>query len=603
MTRVADDFGKLTFNQQAMAKYLSRDVYQALKNTQDKHLPLPKHLANAVAHGMKEWAIEMDVTHFTHWFQPMTGRTAEKHDAFLDFDSEGRAIERFSGNQLIQGEPDASSFPSGGRRSTFEARGYTLWDPSSPVFIMKNKMGGTLCIPSVFLAYSGEPLDKKTPLLRSTRAVNEASQRMLGLFGESSERVMVTVGVEQEFFLLDKELVENREDILRTGRTLQGAMDIKGQKLENHYFGSIPQRVLNYLLEVEQRLFELGVPIKTRHNEVAPNQFEVAPIFVECNVAADHNHLIMEMLQQMADEHGFVCNLHEKPFVGINGSGKHINWSVATSEGENLFEPGDEPGKNIRFLTYVACALSSVKSGGGILRGTVASAENDHRLGANEAPPAVMSVFVGEQLDKILTSLIDGTVQIDSENKELDLKIAQLPKVSQDATDRNRTSPFAFTGNKFEFRAPGSNQSVAMPITVINALFANALNTFADKVEALVAGGKKTNTAIATVLTELVKESMPVVFGGNNYSEEWLSEAESRGLVNLKHTAEALRYMGIEKNFDFLMKAGVFTKSEWESRVHILVERYAKTTMIEVETLLSMVHKDILPLSGALPLI
>ncbi len=588
-------FGENTFNDHVMRERLPKDVYKKLRDTIKKGEKLDLSIANTVAHAMKEWAMSKGVSHFTHWFQPQTGLTAEKHDAFLELDEEG-VVERFRGNQLVQGEPDASSFPSGGCRTTFEARGYTAWDPSSPAFIMEGPKGSILCIPSVFISYTGEALDKKTPLLRSMETISNSALKVLRLLGNTTAtRVVTTIGTEQEYFLIDKSFYCLRPDLQITGRTLQGAKPPKGQQLEDHYFGSIKERVLAFMQDSETELYKLGVPAKTRHNEVAPHQFEIAPIFAEANVGADRNHLIMEVLKKVAGRHGLALLLHEKPFAGINGSGKHNNWSMADSEGNNLLDPGATPEENLQFLVFLVCILRAVHKYGDLLRMAIASAGNDHRLGANEAPPAIISVFLGEQLSNILDDIKEGRASHSVDKYLIDLGINKLPSISRDNTDRNRTSPFAFTGEKFEFRAIGSSASVSMANTVLNAAVADSIDIIVAEIEEKKATGIELKEAIISVLHKYIIETEPIRFEGNNYSKEWEKEAKKRGLPNIKKTPHALDALVKPENMDMLLRQKVFSKQEVEGRYKIKQEQYVTTLEIEAETLCNMIQTQILP--------
>jgi glutamine synthetase len=560
---------------------------------------LPKETAEAIASAVKEWAVSKGVTHFSHWFQPMTGSTAEKHDAFISIQhanhSELRVIERFTGSQLIQGEPDASSFPSGGMRSTFEARGYTAWDPTSPLFIVEEENGKTLCIPTVFFGYHGQALDNKTPLLRSTDVLSTAAVDFLKLIGDvDAKKVQTTLGAEQEYFLVDKNFVALRPDLLMTGRTLIGASSARGQQLEDHYFGSIPNRVKAYMQEVEFELYKLGIPVKTRHNEVAPSQFELAPIFEDTNIASDHNLLTMEVLKRVALKHGFVCLLHEKPFAGVNGSGKHNNWSMANDKGENLLEPGNTPHQNLRFLACLSVVLRAVHRNAAAMRAAIASPGNDHRLGANEAPPAIISVFLGSLLENILNSIEQGKALKATDEQIIDLGVGQIPNISKDYTDRNRTSPFAFTGNKFEFRAVGSSQNVAVPMSFLNAAVAEAFKEAAIELRDLLKK-KKRDEAVMELIRKIVKETKSIRFGGNGYSDEWKAEAKKRGLPILNTTPDALEVLKDKKLTQFLVDAKVLTREEIESRYHIAVERYVKTLDIEHTALLEISSTYIVP--------
>jgi glutamine synthetase len=590
-------FGTNTFNQVAMEKYLPTDVFQKLQATIRNGSRLDMAIADSVAHGMREWAMARGATHFCHWFQPQTGLSAEKHDAFLSFDSAGKPIERFSGSQLIQSEPDASSFPSGGMRSTFEARGYTAWDPSSPAFLMEGPNGKTLCIPSAFIGYHGEALDQKAPLLRSMEALSRRALDLLRLLGnKSATRVVPTAGPEQEYFLVDLALHTLRPDLILAGRSLVGAKPPKGQELEDHYFGSIKPRIQAFMQESEYELYRLGIPAKTRHNEVAPSQYEIAPIFEEANVASDHNQLLMEVLRVVARRHDLVLLLHEKPFAGINGSGKHVNWSMADSDGNNLLEPGSTPQANLQFLVFLMSVLKGVHRRAGLIRSSVASAGNDHRLGANEAPPAIMSVFLGEQLDRILDSIEKGTKGSESTEKRiLSLGISSLPAVSRDNTDRNRTSPFAFTGNKFEFRAVGSAFAISTPIAFLNAAVAEGLDDMTRAIREKLKDGAPIDRAVIEVVKAAVTETRAVRFEGNNYAPEWVVEAEKRKLPHRKTTPEALEFMNRPDEKQFLERLGVLSPAEAESRYHVKLERYIKDLEIEVQTLEDMVRTMVLP--------
>jgi glutamine synthetase len=589
-------FGMNTFNDQIMRDKLPKDIYVKLRDTIKNGAKLDLSIANAVAHALKEWATSRGVTHFSHWFQPQTGLTAEKHDAFLELDDEGCVIERFRGEQLVQGEPDASSFPSGGMRTTFEARGYTMWDPSSPAFIMEGPKGGILCIPSLFISYTGEALDKKTPLLRSMAAISRSALKVLRLFGnDKATRVVSTIGTEQEYFLIDKSYYQKRPDLRITGRTLVGAPPPKGQQLEDHYFGSIKERVLAFMQDSEHELYKLGVPAKTRHNEVAPHQYEIAPIFAEANVGADRNHLIMEILKKVANRHGLALLLHEKPFAGINGSGKHNNWSMADSECNNLLEPGKTPEQNLQFLVFLVATIKAVYEYGDLLRASIASSSNDHRLGANEAPPAIMSIFLGEQLTRIIEAIRDGKVAKATDKSIIDLGIHNVPSILKDATDRNRTSPFAFTGNKFEFRAIGSSASVSLANTVLGAAVADSLDILVKEIETSASKGRDLNDAVIEVLRAHIKASEAILFNGNNYSREWEEEAARRGLPNVKNTAYALDAFAARKNVDLLIRQKVFMKAEIESRYHTKLEQYIKEVEIETDTLSNLIETLIVP--------
>nr|WP_157115487.1 glutamine synthetase III [Prosthecochloris sp. HL-130-GSB] len=593
---VSSYFGALTFDHKAMLKKLPKEVFKALQQTIQSGDKLSEDIAAAVAHGMKEWAMENGATHYTHWFQPMTGSTAEKHDAFLSIDRDGTPIERFSGGQLIQGEPDASSFPSGGMRTTFEARGYTAWDPTSPAFLMKGGKGFTLCIPTVFISYHGEALDEKTPLLRSMDAVSRSAIKLLNILGvDNVSRVTTYAGAEQEYFLVDKKFYSMRPDLVMTGRTLLGAMPPKGQQLEDHYFGSIPNRVLEFMQEVEEELYLLGIPAKTRHNEVAPHQFEIAPIFERANIAADHNLLVMEVMRRVAERKGFALLMHEKPFAGINGSGKHNNWSIGTSEGINLLEPGDTPESNIQFLVFLVAVLKGVFKRSGVLRASIASIGNDHRLGANEAPPAVVTVFLGELLEKVLDAIESGTVDFATEKQVLDLGLAHLPILNKDYTDRNRTSPFAFTGNKFEFRAVGSSQPISVPNMVLNSLMAEAMDELADEIQAKIDEGIDKDSAILETLRAEITETKPVRYQGDNYSEDLQNAATDRGLPNLKNTPQAMRALLDADARAMFNRYGVLSEQELTSRLNTRLERYIKGIDIEARTLQLMLKTFVIP--------
>jgi glutamine synthetase len=593
---IVEIFGVNVFNDANMVKYLPYNAYKKLKKIINEGGIIDEQLAEEVAHGVKEWAIYRGATHFTHWFQPMTGLTAEKHDSFLAFDKNGIPIHRFSGKNLRQGEPDASSFPSGGLRATFEARGYTAWDPTSPIFIVENTNGATLCIPTIFLSYTGEALDKKTPLLRSIEAINKTALRILRIFGNTTAtRVYTTVGPEQEYFLIDKAYYYRRPDLMLTGRTLFGAPSPKGQQMEDHYFGSIRERILAFMQDAERELYKLGIPAKTRHNEVAPAQFEIAPIFEDSNIANDHNQLIMEVLKKVAARYDLALLLHEKPFAGINGSGKHNNWSLSDSEGNNLLDPGKTPHENLQFLTFLVATIKAVYKYSDMIRASVATAGNDHRLGANEAPPAIISVYLGEQLNQILDAIVSNRKVKYTDEQIIQLGISNLPVISKDTTDRNRTSPFAFTGNKFEFRAVGSSMSIAPANTAINTAVANILDEFAEEIETYLNRGVELNQAVMKVLVEAIKESRPVLFDGNNYSPEWEKEAQRRGLPNYKNTPEALKAMVSDKNVEAYIKFGILSKREIESRYHIYLEQYSKLLNIEAETALMIARTMVLP--------
>ena len=594
--KVSDYYGVNTFNQRAMKNYLPKDAYNKLSETIKRGSQLDKTTAAAIADAVKKWAIENGATHFCHWFQPQTGLTAEKHDAFLTFDDEGTPIERFSGSQLIQSEPDASSFPSGGMRATFEARGYTAWDPSSPIFIREETNGKTLCVPSVFISYYGQALDNKTPLLRSMETINASALKILKLFGSKASRVVPTLGSEQEYFLIDYSFYAMRPDLVSAGRTLIGAKPPKGQELEDHYFGSIKDRILAYMQESEYELYKLGIPVKTRHNEVAPSQFETAPIFEEVNVAADHNQMTMEILRAVARRHNLALLLHEKPFAGINGSGKHNNWSMQDDLGNNLLEPGKTPSQNLQFLVFLVASLKALHKRAGLLRAAIASAGNDHRLGANEAPPAIISAFLGEQLDSILNDIEKGSETAQSsEERIIALGISKLPDVARDYTDRNRTSPFAFTGNKFEFRAVASSATVSIPMTYLNAAATEALDELYAAITAKTGAGTEFKKAVLEAVRDAVIETKAVRFEGNGYAEEWVHEARRRGLPNLAKTPEALAELVKPDALKFFQASGVFSEDEVHARYHVNLERYIKDLEIEVEALSDLAATLVLP--------
>ena len=595
---VSEYYGEDTFNLKVMKVKLPKDTFKKIMEAINEDKMLDLETANIVAHAMKEWALAKGATHFAHWFQPMTGITAEKHDAFVDPIGVGEVIERFSGKQLVQGEPDASSFPSGGIRATFEARGYTAWDISSPAFIRRNGISTTLCIPTAFISYTGEALDKKTPLLRSNKAVNQSAVNMLKLLGQKDvKRVYSTLGPEQEYFLIDMDYFFKREDLVLGGRAVVGAPPAKGQELEDQYFGSIKERVSSYMHDVEEELFKLGVPAKTRHNEVAPSQFELAPVFEEANVAVDHNQIVMDTLKSVAKKHNLACLLHEKPFAGINGSGKHVNWSLSDNKGNNLLNPGLTPQDNIQFLVFIIATVRAVYKHADILRASVATYGNDHRLGANEAPPAIISVFLGEQLSKILEDIEKGRVTKATDNAIIDLGISSLPLVSKDSTDRNRTSPFAFTGNKFEFRAVGSSQSISFSASVINTMVAESLDYLAEKIKA--AKGKDINQAIFDILRKEIKEIKPILFNGDNYTQAWEKEAAKRGLPNTKTTPEALPALIKPKALNLFEKYQVLSNVELKSRYLIYVERYIKDLEIEVKCLNNLCMHQVIPAGTA----
>ena len=589
MTTVPESFGSLVFDSRVMKARLSADVYHSLKCTIQRGTKLDLSVANAVAAAMKDWAVENGATHFTHWFQPLTGITAEKHDSFITPAPDGRVIMEFSGKELIKGEPDASSFPSGGLRATFEARGYTAWDPTSYAFIK----GKTLCIPTAFCSYGGEALDKKTPLLRSMEALNKQALRILKLFGNDEvKRVTTSVGPEQEYFLIDKAMYDKRRDLIYTGRTLFGAKPPKGQELDDHYFGSIKPRVAAYMEELNEELWKLGIMAKTEHNEVAPAQHELAPIYTTTNIATDHNQLTMEIMQRVAAKHGLVCLLHEKPFAGVNGSGKHNNWSISTDTGVNLLSPGETPYENAQFLLFLAAVIQAVDDYQGLLRASVATAGNDHRLGANEAPPAVVSVFLGDELNGILESIENDTPYNGVEKKKMKLGVDVLPRFICDTTDRNRTSPFAFTGNKFEFRMLGSSSSIACANIMLNAAVAESLKLYADELEK----AENFNTALHELIKNTIKAHKRIIFNGNGYDDAWITEAtQKRGLLNLRTTPDAIPMLIQKDNMDMLMAHKVYTESEIRSRYEILLENYCKVVRIEALTMADMAKKEILP--------
>ena len=591
---VAKIFGEDVFNDTVMQERLPKKVYKDLKKTIEEGKELDLATADVIAHEMKEWAIEKGATHYTHWFQPLTGVTAEKHDSFISAPlPNGKVLMSFSGKELIKGEPDASSFPSGGLRATFEARGYTAWDCTSPAFVRHDAAGATLCIPTAFCSYKGEALDQKTPLLRSMQAINEQSLRLLRLFGNTtSKKVTPSVGPEQEYFLVDAEKFLQRKDLIYTGRTLFGAMPPKGQELDDHYFGTIRQRIAGFMKDVNEELWKVGVTSKTQHNEVAPAQHELAPIYAECNVALDHNHIIMQTLKRVACQHGMKCLLHEKPFAGVNGSGKHDNWSLTTDDGKNLLEPGKTPHENIQFLLVLTCILKAVDRNADLLRESAADPGNDHRLGANEAPPAIISVFLGEQLEDVLEQLIStGEATHSLKGGKLQTGVDTLPDLAKDATDRNRTSPFAFTGNKFEFRMVGSRDSISGPNVVLNTIVAEAFSEACDVLEK----ADNFDEAVHDLIKQYATEHQRVVFNGNGYSDAWVEEAEKRGLPNIRSMVEAIPALTTEKAVSMFEKFKVFTKAELESRAEIKFESYAKAINIEARTMIDMASKQIIP--------
>ena len=586
--QIPELFGSLVFDDRVMKERLSAEVYNSLKKTIDENVRLDDDVADAVAQEMKKWAIEKGATHFTHWFQPLTGVTAEKHDSFIEPSGDGGVIMEYSGKELIKGEPDASSFPSGGLRATFEARGYTAWDPTSYAFIKDN----TLCIPTAFCSYSGEALDKKTPLLRSMQAINRQAKRILKLFGTEVKYVRTSVGPEQEYFLIDKEVFEKRRDLVYTGRTLFGAMPPKGQEMDDHYFGVIKPRVKEYMEDLNEELWKLGILAKTEHNEVAPAQHELAPIYSTTNVATDSNQLTMEIMQKVARRHGMICLLHEKPFAGVNGSGKHNNWSMATDTGVNLFSPGETPYENAQFLLFLCAVIQAVDDYQDLLRLSVATAGNDLRLGGDEAPPAIISVFLGDELTAILDAIKDDKPYEGKEKVQMKLGVHSLPRFSRDTTDRNRTSPFAFTGNKFEFRSLGSSNSIACSNIMLNAAVAESLRQYADELEK----AEDFETELHELIKRVIKKHERILFNGNGYGEEWVKEAtEVRGLSNLKTTADAMPHLLDQKNMDMLMAHKIFTAAEIYSRCDIMLENYCKTVNIEALTMVDMVRKNYLP--------
>jgi len=597
---ISEYFGELTFGMGQMREKLPREAYQELLRFLEQGKKLSSATATAIAQVIKEWAVSKGATHFCHWFQPMTGLTAEKHDAFISIQhtnhSELKVIERFTGSQLLQGEPDASSFPSGGMRSTFEARGYTAWDPTSPLFIVEGSLSRTLCIPSVFFGYHGQALDNKTPLLRSQQVISAAAVEFLKLLGDvDAKSVSGTLGVEQEYFLIDRAHAAARPDIIMTGRTLVGAPAARGQKLEDHYFGAIPGRVQAFMEDLERELYKLGVPVKTRHNEVAPSQFELAPIFENMSIAVDHNCLTMETMRRVAIRHGFLCLLHEKPFAGINGSGKHCNWALANDKGENLLDPGTTPHQNLRFLAMTSIVVKAVHDHADALRASIASPGNDHRLGGNEAPPAIISVFLGSLLEDIFRSIEKGEAAQATEGQIIDLGISHIPDISKDYTDRNRTSPFAFTGNKFEFRAVGASANVGVPMTVLNAAVTATIREATLRLKKLLAEKKSRDEAVMALIREFITTSKGVLFSGNGYSAEWRAEAKKRKLPILDTSADALSVFGDAKAAKFLVDTKVFSEEELASRYHVAIERHVTTLEIEFLTLSEIIREHVIP--------
>ncbi|HYM25096.1 MAG TPA: glutamine synthetase III [Vicinamibacterales bacterium] len=588
-------FGSLVFNDSTQQARLPKAVYHALRRTMTHGDPLDVSAADAVAKAVKEWAVEHGATHYTHWFQPLTGITAEKHDSFLQLSNDGKAVAEFSGKELIKGEPDASSFPSGGMRSTFEARGYTAWDPTSPPWLLYSGGAVTLVIPTAFVSWTGEALDKKTPLLRSMEALSKQAVRVLKLFGSTAERVVTTCGPEQEYFLIDRYFYLSRPDLINAGRTLFGARPPKGQELEDQYFGAIPDRVMAFMSDVETELYKVGVPVKTRHNEVAPSQYEIAPIFENANVATDHQMIMIETLKRTAPKFGLACLLHEKPFAGVNGSGKHLNWSMSDDEGHNLLTPGANTHENMQFLVFCTAVIRAVNKWQGLLRASIASAGNDHRLGANEAPPAILSIFLGDMLTDIFEQIEKGGAKSTKHGGELDTGVMVLPKLPRDAGDRNRTSPFAFTGNKFEFRAVSSNQSIAMPNIALNLAVTESLDYMAPELEKLTKGGKSIEKAVAELLPKVIKENKRIIFNGNGYTAEWEKDAGRRGLQNFKNTVDALPQLVTKDVIGAFEKYKVLNEREVRARYEIMVEQYNKTVNVEGQLMVLMANRYILP--------
>jgi glutamine synthetase len=588
-------FGSLVFNDEVQQARLPKPVYHALRRTITHGEALDLSAADAIAKAMKEWAVEHGATHYTHWFQPLTGITAEKHDSFLVPTADGKAVAEFSGKELIKGEPDASSFPSGGMRSTFEARGYTAWDPTSPPWLLKSGGAVTLVIPTAFVSWTGEALDKKTPLLRSMEALSKQAVRVLKLFGSTAERVTTTCGPEQEYFLIDRYFYLSRPDLINAGRTLFGARPPKGQELEDQYFGTIPDRIMAFMSEAESELYKVGVPVKTRHNEVAPSQYEIAPVFENANVATDHQMMVMETLKRVAPKFGLACLLHEKPFAGVNGSGKHLNWSMSDDEGHNLLSPGANPHENMQFLVFCTAVIRAVNKWQGLLRASIASAGNDHRLGANEAPPAIISIFLGDMLTDIYEQIEKGGAKSTKQGGTLDTGVLVLPKLPRDAGDRNRTSPFAFTGNKFEFRAVSSNQSIGYPNIALNIAVTDSLDYIATELEKATKGGKSLERAVAQLLPKVIKENRQIIFNGNNYSKEWEKEAGRRGLLNLKNTVDALPQLISDDTVALFEKYNVLKSREVHARYEIMVETYNKTVNVEGQLMVLMANRYVLP--------
>jgi glutamine synthetase len=593
--RPTEAFGSLVFNDEVQQTRLPKPIYHALRRTMTHGASLDNSVADAVASAMKEWAVEHGATHYTHWFQPLTGITAEKHDSFLSPTGDGKAVLEFSGKELVRGEPDASSFPSGGMRSTFEARGYTAWDPTSPPWLLKSGNSTTLVIPTAFVSWTGEALDKKTPLLRSMEALSKHAARILKLFGSTAERVITTCGPEQEYFLIDRYFYLSRPDLINAGRTLFGAKPPKGQELEDQYFGAIPDRVMAFMSDVEGELYKVGVPVKTRHNEVAPSQYEIAPVFENANVATDHQMMLMETLKRTAPKYGLACLLHEKPFAGVNGSGKHLNWSMSDDEGNNLLGPGASPHDNMQFLVFCTAVIRAVNKWQGLLRASIASAGNDHRLGANEAPPAILSIFLGDMLTDIFEQIEKGGAKSTKHGGELDTGVLVLPKLPRDAGDRNRTSPFAFTGNKFEFRAVSSNQSIGYPNIALNVAVTESLDYIATELEKAIKGGKKLEVAVAELLPKIIKENKQIIFNGNGYADEWTKEAKKRGLLNLKNTVDALPQLVTKEAIALFEKYKILKEREVHARYEIMVETYNKTVNVEGQLMVLMANRYILP--------
>ncbi len=591
--KLTEIYGENVFNDKVMKEFLPKEVYEELEETIWEGKPMPLSIANVIAEEMRKWAEEKGATHFSHWFQPLTGFTAEKQDSFVSPLPDGTSITSFSGKELIKGEPDASSFPSGGLRATFEARGYTTWDCTSPAFIRKDAGGMTLCIPTAFCSYNGEALDKKTPLLRSMQVIDQQTRRLLKLFGDTTTtKVIPSVGAEQEYFLVDKKKFMRRKDLIFTGRTVFGAMPPKGQEMDDHYFGTIRERVGAYMKEINEELWKLGVPVKTQHNEAAPAQHELAPVYGQCNIAADQNQLVMEILKKVADRHDMVCLLHEKPFAGVNGSGKHNNWSLTTAEGENLLNPGDTPHENIRFLLILTCIMRAVDRHADLLRESAATVGNDHRLGANEAPPAIISMFLGSQLEDVIDQLVEtGTATSSIQGGTFETGVSSLPDFDLDATDRNRTSPFAFTGNKFEFRMVGSSDSIAEPNVVLNTIVAEAFSDACDVLES----SDNFELAVHDLIKKYAREHRRIIFNGNGYAPEWIREAERRGLPNLPTMVDAIPALLTDKAVALFEKFGVYNRSELQSRSEILYEVYAKALNIETKTMIDMAGKQIIP--------